>query len=75
MAFKILEECINCYACESECPNNAISQGETIFVIDSNLCTECAGYYDEPQCVSVCPVNSVIQIPENQEEKKELLYT
>ncbi|MEY4595512.1 MAG: hypothetical protein RIQ47_1922, partial [Bacteroidota bacterium] len=27
MAIKITEECINCGACEPECPNNAIYEG------------------------------------------------
>lgn len=27
MALKITEECINCGACEPECPNNAIYEG------------------------------------------------
>ncbi len=74
MAYKILEDCINCHACESECPNDAISQSETIFVIDSNLCTECLGYHDEPQCVSVCPIDCVVQISENQEVNTELIH-
>ena len=75
MAYRIMEECINCHACESECPNDAISRSDTIFVIDPNLCTECVGYHDEPQCVSVCPVDCVVQISENQVVNKELLHT
>ena len=43
MALKITEECINCGACEPECPNNAITQGDDIYVIDSAKCTECVG--------------------------------
>ncbi|HAG49210.1 MAG TPA: ferredoxin, partial [Cryomorphaceae bacterium] len=27
MAITITDECINCGACESECPNNAIYEG------------------------------------------------
>ena len=34
MATYITEECINCGACEPECPNEAISEGEDIYVID-----------------------------------------
>ena len=34
MATHITNECINCGACEPECPNNAISQGDEIYVID-----------------------------------------
>ena len=34
MALIITDECINCDVCEPECPNDAISQGEEIYVID-----------------------------------------
>ena len=34
MALMITDECINCDVCEPECPNDAISQGEEIYVID-----------------------------------------
>lgn len=60
MALKITEECINCGACEPECPTNAISQGPDIYVIDPNKCVECKGYYDSPQCQSVCPIDDCI---------------
>ena len=60
MALMITEECINCGACEPECPNNAISAGEEIYKINTELCTECVGYFDEPQCRTVCPVPEVI---------------
>ena len=41
MATYITEECINCGACEPECPNEAISEGDDIYIIDPNLCIEC----------------------------------
>ena len=31
MAIKITEDCINCGACEPECPNNAIYEPETFW--------------------------------------------
>jgi len=72
MAYRINEECINCGACEPECPNSAISeagadvQGDFVsadtFFINPNVCTECQGQHDEPQCVSVCPVDAVKHI-------------
>lgn len=57
MALKIVaENCTVCSACELECPNAAISfTGET-FIIDPDLCTECIGHFDTPQCVAICPV-------------------
>ena len=73
MAMLITDECISCGVCESECPNAAISPGDTIFVINPDLCTECVGFYDEPQCVEVCPVDAIIKDPAFPESKKELL--
>ena len=61
MALKITEECINCDVCEPECPNEAIYQGETIYEIDPDKCTECVGHFDEPQCREVCPVDCIPQ--------------
>jgi ferredoxin len=39
MALIITDECINCDVCEPECPNEAISQGAEIYVIDPDKCT------------------------------------
>ena len=64
MAFKITEECIACAACETECPNEAISEGEEIFIIDPDKCTECVGHYDTQQCADVCPVDVCVPDPE-----------
>ncbi|MGB7651153.1 MAG: YfhL family 4Fe-4S dicluster ferredoxin [Gallionella sp.] len=59
MSLLITDECINCDVCEPECPNDAISQGDSIYVIDPNKCTQCVGHYDTPQCVEVCPVDCI----------------
>ena len=72
MALLITDECIACGACISECPNEAISEGEP-YVINPDLCTECVGFFDEPQCVEVCPVDCIIPDPDHQESKEELL--
>ena len=53
MSLVITDECINCDVCEPECPNQAISMGPAIYVIDPKRCTECVGHFDEPQCVQV----------------------
>jgi ferredoxin len=50
MSLMITDECINCDVCEPECPNNAISQGDEIYIIDPAKCTECVGHFDTPQC-------------------------
>jgi ferredoxin len=73
MAYKITEECINCGACEPECPNQAISAGDTIYVIDPDKCTECVGSHDSSQCAAVCPVDSCVSDPEHVEAKDALL--
>ena len=72
MATIITEECINCGACEPECPNGAISQGEEIYVIDPALCTECVGHFDTPQCVEVCPVDCIPFNPDDRETREQL---
>lgn len=73
MALKITDECINCDVCEPECPNQAISQGEEYYVIDSNRCTECVGHFDQPQCQQVCPVECIPVDPLFTETKAQLL--
>jgi len=73
MALMITAECINCDVCEPECPNEAIYQGEDIYVIDPNKCTECVGHYDEPQCQQVCPVDCIPLNPERMETEQELM--
>lgn len=73
MAYKITEECINCGACEPECPNQAISSGDEIYIIDPNKCTECVGHFDSSQCAAVCPVDCCIPDPEHKETRDELM--
>ena len=73
MATMITGDCINCGACEPECPNNAISQGETIYVIDPKLCTECIGFHDYEACAAVCPVDVCVTDPNNIETEEALM--
>jgi len=73
MSLKINELCVNCDVCEPACPNQAISQGETIYVIDPARCTECVGHFDEPQCVVVCPVECIDPDPAFPESQEQLL--
>lgn len=73
MALTITDVCINCDVCEPECPNEAIYQGEEIYEIDPNRCTECVGHFDTPQCVQVCPVECIIPSPEHPETDEQLL--
>jgi ferredoxin len=106
MALMITDECINCGACEPECPNNAIynvgeewafadgtavtgqieyrgesvdvkkkfsALSDSVYFIVPEKCTECAGFHDDPQCVSVCPVDCIIEDPGHREPREILL--
>jgi hypothetical protein len=73
MATMITNDCINCGACEPECPNNAISQGDPVFVIDPKLCTECVGFHDYEACAAVCPVDVCVTDPNNIETEEALI--
>lgn len=107
MAIIITDDCINCGACEPECPNNAIYEGgaewsysdgttlsgsvtfpngntvsaddrnaavsDDFYFIVSDKCTECAGFHDEPQCASVCPVDCCVDDPNYRETEDQLL--
>ncbi len=72
MALSITDECINCDVCEPECPNGAISQGDEIYIIAPEKCTECVGHFDTPQCKEVCPVDCIITSPDHAETKDQL---
>jgi ferredoxin len=81
MALMINETCTACDACLPECPNDAITAGNPIYVIDALKCTECVGAKDEPQCRLVCPVSECIvtnpdfvETPEQLQEKYEGLH-
>lgn len=73
MAYKITEDCINCGACEPECPNEAISEGDPVYVINPDKCTECVGAYISSRCAEVCPVDSCVPDPAQRESKAQLL--
>jgi ferredoxin len=74
MALFISDECIACDACREECPNEAIEENEPVYIIDSDRCTECVGYYDEPSCIAVCPVDCIIPDVNNVENVEELMF-
>jgi ferredoxin len=89
MATMITAECINCGACEPECPNTAIYQGgvewlgtdgamhpalsNDIFYIVPEKCTECVGFYDQEACAKVCPVDACVPDPARPEAESALL--
>lgn len=72
MALLINDFCTYCAACETVCPNQAISAGDVIYQIEAARCTECVGHFDEPQCVSVCPAEAIVPDPDHAESKDEL---
>src|SRR5579885_191860 len=88
MATIITSDCINCGACEPECPNTAIYAGgvewelngvthpplaQDIFYIVPSKCTECVGFYDHEACAAVCPVDCCVTDPNNIETEAVLL--
>jgi len=52
--------CVKCDNCRPECPTGAIKLEKDQYWIDPSLCNNCEGYYEEPQCVAICPTNSPI---------------
>src|SRR5271157_687102 len=88
MATIITSDCINCGACEPECPNTAIYSGgvpwelngethpaiaQDIYYIVPAKCTECVGFYDHEACAAVCPVDCCIPDPNNAESEDVLM--
>jgi ferredoxin len=88
MATVITEECINCGACEPECPNTAIYEGgaqwelngattpairDDLYYIVPEKCTECVGFFDQEQCAAVCPVDCCIPDPKIPETEEVLI--
>ena len=53
--YKISDECTMCGACASECPVDAISEGDDKYVIDADTCTDCGA------CAEVCPMEAIAQ--------------
>ena len=53
MAYSINDSCISCGACAAQCPVDAISEGDDIFVIDGETCISCG------DCAEVCPVEAI----------------
>lgn len=73
MAYKITPDCISCGACEPECPNAAISEGDNIYIINPDRCTECVGHFEASRCADVCPVEACIADPAHKDTKEQLV--
>jgi ferredoxin len=55
MAYVINDSCISCGACIDECPVEAISQGDSQYVIDADKCIDCGA------CAGACPVDAPVE--------------
>lgn len=73
MATLIVEDCIACNACLPVCPNHAISEGESMYYINPERCTECVGFHNEEQCAKVCPVDACLPDPDRVEDELTLI--
>ena len=61
MAYRIdADQCSQCGSCEFDCPNRAITMKGDFYVINAKKCSECEGFFDAPQCVSVCPADAIV---------------
>lgn len=72
MALVITGDCTACDACKPVCPNEAISVGSPMYLINPDKCTECVGAHDTPQCVDVCPADCIIPDPKYVETRDQL---
>jgi ferredoxin len=73
MAYKITSECAACGSCELECPNQAISQGDVIYQINPDKCTECVGFHKASKCAEICPLSAPVPDPKHKETPEQLL--
>jgi ferredoxin len=53
MAHKINDACLACGTCVPECPVDAISEGDPIYIIDAAKCTDCGA------CAEACPADAI----------------
>lgn len=55
MAFKVTDQCVNCGACEADCPVGAISENGDARVIDAGKCISCG------TCAADCPAGAIVE--------------
>ena len=56
MAYKVLDTCVNCGSCDSECPTDAISEKDEKRYIDPDKCQDCGA------CAEACPIDAIEKI-------------
>ncbi len=55
MAYRITDACVSCGTCAENCPVDAITEGDGIYVIDADACVDCG------TCAENCPVDAPVQ--------------
>ena len=53
MAHEISDDCVKCGACKETCPCEAISEGDTKFIVDADKCVDCGA------CAAQCPNEAI----------------
>lgn len=56
MAYIITDDCILCDACLPECPEDAITAGDPLYIINQAKCTDCG------DCAEVCPTEACLPV-------------
>jgi NAD-dependent dihydropyrimidine dehydrogenase PreA subunit len=54
MSHVITESCVACGACITECPVEAIKEGDPIYTIDAETCIDCGA------CADSCPNEAIV---------------
>jgi len=55
MAYVINDSCVSCGACASQCPVDAIGEGDGKYEIDASKCIDCGS------CAGQCPVSAIAE--------------
>ena len=53
MAYIITDTCVSCGSCADQCPVEAISEGDEMYVIDADICVDCGS------CADQCPTEAI----------------
>ena len=53
MAYVNSDDCIKCGTCIDECPSEAISEGDTKYIINPEICVDCG------TCADACPSEAI----------------
>ena len=53
MAHVINDSCVSCGACAGSCPVDAITEGDSKYVINAETCIDCGA------CAGTCPVSAI----------------